>query len=61
MVYIYFEDSTSGYDFISNIIIRAIQPNVPYKIMPSLKGYRNCNLFLEKAAESKDFPFKIRM
>lgn len=45
MIYIYTEDSTSGFDFIATIIKRVIQPKTAYCI-ESLYGAPNCNKFL---------------
>jgi hypothetical protein len=45
MIYIYTEDSTSGYDFIKNIIERVIKPVVPWRI-ESLGGCGTCMRFL---------------
>lgn len=50
MVYVYTEDSTSGYDFIQNIIQRVIKPKTKY-VMHSLRGAPNCNKFLKLISE----------
>ena len=40
MIYIFVEDSTSGFDFISAIISRGLVPNKPYKLV-SIQGCGN--------------------
>lgn len=52
MIYIYTEDSTSGFDFISTIIDRIIKPVVPWRI-ETLFGCKNCAKFLRNIDVNK--------
>lgn len=51
MVYIYTEDTTSGFDFIKTIIERVIKPKKYYNIQ-TLHGAHNCNLFIKNLCVS---------